>query len=87
MDIRKLVAINIRKHRVALGLSQEALAVDAEIDRTHISRIERGVENPTILVLERIAGALGCEIANLFERPKVGEKLPETLPKGRKKGR
>lgn len=84
MDVRKLVALNIRKQRVARGLSQEALAVDAEIDRTHVSRIERGIENPTIVVLDRIAAALGADIAMLFQLPKPGEKPPSVLQKGRK---
>ena len=55
MDARTLVARNIRRIRVARGLSQEGLAVDAEIDRTYVSRVERNFENPTILVLERLA--------------------------------
>lgn len=38
-------------------LSQEALAEDAGIDRTYVSRLERNLENPTIGVLERIARA------------------------------
>src|ERR1700733_10442343 len=43
---------------VARGLSQEALAVHAEIDRTYVSRFERGLENPSVAVLERLAKAL-----------------------------
>lgn len=84
MDVRELVAVNIRKLRVARKLSQEALAVDAEIDRTHVSRIERAIENPTIVVLDRIAKALEIDIAMLFVRPRAGELPPDVLPKGRK---
>jgi transcriptional regulator with XRE-family HTH domain len=47
------VAWNIRQLRVARGMAQEALAVDAEIDRTYVSRLERNMENPTVAVLER----------------------------------
>ena len=39
---------NIQRLRVAKGLSQEILAVDAEIDRTYVSRLERGLENPLL---------------------------------------
>lgn len=56
MDARKLVAWNLRRLRVARGIAQAALAVDAEIDRTYVSRLERNMENPTVIVLERIAG-------------------------------
>ena len=38
----------------------EALAVDAEIDRTCVGRLERNLENPTVGVLERVAKALTC---------------------------
>ena len=61
MKAGALVARNIRRLRVANGLSQEVLAVDAEIDRTYVSRLERGLENPTVIVLERLANALSVE--------------------------
>lgn len=66
------------------GLSQEALAVDAEIDRTYVSRIERGLENPTVEVLERIASALDAAIVDFFARPAPGEPAPKPLPGGRR---
>jgi predicted transcriptional regulator len=53
-----LVAGNIRRLRAAKGLSQEVLAMDAEIDRTYVSRLERGLENPTVAVLAASQGAL-----------------------------
>jgi transcriptional regulator with XRE-family HTH domain len=68
---------------VARGLSQEALAVEAEIDRTYVSRLERNLENPTVLVLERLAEALKCKIADLFVHS--GEGKIATLKAGRKK--
>lgn len=82
MNARAMVARNIRRIRVARGLSQEALAVDAEIDRTYVSRLERNLENPTVLVLERLAKALGCSIVDLFAP--VGTGKVETLRPGRK---
>jgi transcriptional regulator with XRE-family HTH domain len=65
MDVRQRVGKNVRRIRQALGLSQEKLAFECEVHRTYISGVERGVRNPTILVLERIAVALRCEIAEL----------------------
>lgn len=83
MQGRELVAWNLRRCRVARGLSQEKLAVDAEIDRTYISGLERGVVNPTVLILDRLAAALSIPIAELFRVPRRGEKVPAALPTGR----
>ena len=78
------MAWNIRMLRVERGVSQDAFAVDAGIDRTYVSRLERGMENPTVAVLEGIATALGVEIETLFARPKPGGDAPARLPAGRK---
>lgn len=85
MKATALVAWNVRKLRVKRGLSQEALAVDAGVDRSYVGRIERGVENPTVETLERLAVALDIPVAELLAVPKSTEKPPATLRKGRKK--
>jgi transcriptional regulator with XRE-family HTH domain len=82
MKAGALVARNIRRLRVAKGLSQEVLAVDAEIDRTYVSRLERGLENPTVAVLERLAKALSANIEELFKVPRAGEPAPRSLRGG-----
>lgn len=87
MDAKELVAWNLRRLRVERGLPQEALAVDAGIDRTYVSRVERNMENPTVGVLERLARALGAEITEFFVVPEEGAKLPEVLPKGRRRSK
>lgn len=84
MDTRKLVAWNLRRLRVKQGLAQEALAVDAEIDRTYVSRLERGMENPTVVVLDRLAKALGVEIVDFFAKPQPGSRPPQPLRSGRR---
>ena len=84
MKAGALVARNIRRLRVANGLSQEVLAVDAEIDRTYVSRLERGLENPTVAVLERLARALSANIEELFRVPRAGEPAPRPLKGGRR---
>lgn len=77
------VARNLRRLRVLRGLSQEALAVDAGVDRSYVSRLERNLENPTVAVLDRLAGALGCDVQAFLEIP---EELDVSgLRKGRKK--
>lgn len=65
MDWRAIVGGNIRKLREARGLTQEKLAVDAEIDLTYLGGIERGLRNPSLMVLVRIAEALQTTPANL----------------------
>jgi transcriptional regulator with XRE-family HTH domain len=85
MKAQMIVARNIRRLRVARGISQEVLAVDASIDRTYVSRLERGLENPTVAVLERLAGALNCEAADLFDKAKVSKAAIAPLRSGRRK--
>jgi DNA-binding XRE family transcriptional regulator len=62
-----LVAIgrNLRRIRTASGFSQEGLALDAEIDRTYISQIERGIANPSVLVLKKISDCLKIGLSDL----------------------
>ena len=48
------------------GLTQEKLAVDSEIDLTYLGGIERGKRNPSLLVIARVAGALGVNPADLL---------------------
>lgn len=79
MDIREILAVNLRKLRQARGLSQEELADRAEIDRTYISALERSVYAAGIDVVDRLARALGVEAADLLTRP--------TAPGGKRKAR
>ncbi len=55
----------VRTHRDAKGLSQEALAEKADLDRTYISDIERGTRNPGIKNVVRLARALGITTSTL----------------------
>lgn len=68
MEIREIFARNLRRARQAQGLSQEDLAHKAEIDRTYVSSLERGIYSPTIEVVERLAIALGTDTADLLRR-------------------
>lgn len=52
--------------RLNAGLSQEALALAAEIDRTYISQLERGVANPSLMILYRISNVLEKELQIAF---------------------
>lgn len=66
MDVRQRLATNVRRLRKETGLSQEDFANEHGIDRTYVSGIERGRRNPTILVVERLANALGVDVQELF---------------------
>ena len=76
----------MRRIRVGRGLSQEALAADAEVDRSYVGRVERAVENPTVDLLDRLAAALNADVSDFFRPPRPGEAVPKPLPGGRKKG-
>lgn len=65
MDVRKRVGGNLRRLREKVGISQEELADRSALHRTYISGVERGVRNPTIVVLEKIAKALGSDLTAL----------------------
>ena len=56
----------VRARRLALQLSQEALADLAGVDRSHMGKIERGERNVTFLNILRIAQALGCKPSELL---------------------
>jgi len=81
-----VVARNLRRLRVARALSQESLAVDAGVDRTYVSRLERALENPTVAVLERLSKALDAEIAQFFDFARVARGPVKPLPSGRHPG-
>jgi len=66
MDARHRVSRNIQRIRHSKGLSQEDVAHAAEVHQTYASGVEGAKRNPSILVLERIATALGVDIAEFF---------------------
>jgi transcriptional regulator with XRE-family HTH domain len=69
MNIREVLATNLRRLRRARRLSQEELAHRAKIDRTYISALERCVYAAGIDVVDRLARVLGVEAADLLVRP------------------
>jgi transcriptional regulator with XRE-family HTH domain len=62
----QVIAANTREFREGKGLSQEALALEAEVDRTYVSQIERGVANPSLRVLFQISAVLDVSVAELL---------------------
>jgi transcriptional regulator with XRE-family HTH domain len=84
MDTTEVVAWNLRRLRVRLNLSQEALGLRADVDRTYVGRLERGLENPTIAVLDKLAKAIGVPVSELFHLPRSHDPRPMPLRGGRR---
>jgi transcriptional regulator with XRE-family HTH domain len=66
LDWPVIVGENVRALRLAKSMTQEQLAFAAELDLTYIGGIERGRRNPSLLVMARIADALGATLADLI---------------------
>lgn len=56
------LAKDIKAARRAAGMSQETLALQADVDRTYVSQLERGIANPSLFVLSRLASVLSCDL-------------------------
>jgi transcriptional regulator with XRE-family HTH domain len=69
VEIREVLAHNLRSRRQAQGLSQEELAHRAGIDRTYVSALERCLYAASIEVVDRLARELGLEAADLLNKP------------------
>jgi len=82
---RAIVAWNLRRIRVKRGFSQERLAFDAEVDRSYLGGLERGEQNPTVDVLDRLARTLAIPLSDLFVLPPRGAAPPKPLRSGRRK--
>src|SRR5215210_3067993 len=61
----------IRQLRKERGLSQAKLAVMADMDPATLNRLERGTGNPNLKTLERVADALGVEVADFFPKDRA----------------
>jgi transcriptional regulator with XRE-family HTH domain len=65
-DYKRILAENVKQARKGLGLSQEALALETEIDRTYISGIERAKRNPSLTLIVKLANELKTTPAALL---------------------
>ena len=67
MDIRQRVGRNVQRLRTEKGWSQEEFADEVGIHRTYVSGVERGVRNPSITMVAKLAAALGVHPADLLK--------------------
>lgn len=66
MDIKLKIGQRIRELRKELGISQEALAYKAEVDRTYVTDVENGRRNVSVEILERLIKALNTSFSDFF---------------------
>ncbi|MFN3387417.1 MAG: helix-turn-helix domain-containing protein [Allosphingosinicella sp.] len=70
--VKKRFGARLRALRKARKLSQEAVALSSDLDRSYLGRIERGQANVSLINIERIAAALGVEAAAFFSELQHG---------------
>ncbi len=73
MDVHKRIGWNLRRLRKDREITQEDFATDSGFDRGYISGVERGVRNPSVKVLVRIANSLKVDVVELFDAEKAAE--------------
>ena len=67
MNVTKVFGDNVRKYRLSLGMSQEALASKSGLHRTYIGAVERSERNITLVNAERIAQALEVKLIDCLQ--------------------
>jgi transcriptional regulator with XRE-family HTH domain len=65
MDLKKAFGKALRDFRGTEGMSQEALAFEADLDRTYISLLERGIRQPSLGTIFSLSKALSCKASDL----------------------
>ena len=67
MDIKQTVGKRVKELRNKIGISQEELADNAQLDRTYITSVECGKRNISIVNIEKLANALNVTLKEFFE--------------------
>ena len=80
MSAKETVARNMRRLRVARGLSQESFADEVGIDRTYVSGIERGARNPSLSMIAKLAEKLKTTPAALLTPAPPGGTASSSSP-------
>ena len=65
-DLRQAFAANLRRLRHAKGISQEELAYSADVNRSYLSKLEKGVSYPGLEIIAKLAAVLEVEASELL---------------------
>jgi transcriptional regulator with XRE-family HTH domain len=76
MDVVQLLGRNVRRYRKLKGMTQEQLALEAGMERSYVSDLERGERNPSVKALGRLAAALSVAPMDLLDT--AAESAPES---------
>jgi transcriptional regulator with XRE-family HTH domain len=79
IDFKTLLGMAIKTQRTSLGISQEELAHRADLHRTYVSDLERGVRNPSVDSIDKLARALEVSVSSLFEKASNGNGAKQTV--------
>jgi CheY-like chemotaxis protein len=79
IDLKILLGVAIKKQRTSLSISQEELAHRAGLHRTYVSDLERGVRNPSMDSIEKLARALRLSVSTLFEQARTDNQVKQTV--------
>ena len=69
MNLREVFAANLRRLRNAKGVSQDELALEANVSRSYLSQLEKGTFYASLKIVGRLSEALGVEPADLLKIP------------------
>lgn len=69
MDLREVFAANLRRLRHEKGLSQEDLAYEADVNRTYLSKLEKGASYVGLEIIGKLAAVLAADPADLLKLP------------------
>jgi transcriptional regulator with XRE-family HTH domain len=84
MDVRRIIGENIRRRRIALGLSQELLAAQIGVEQSYLSGLEYSRRNPTAVTIWHVSLALNVKPGSLFESAKDDSKPRKSRGRPRK---
>ena len=69
MDLRQVFARNLRRFRQAKGFSQESLAFEAGVNRSYMSKLEKGASYVGLEIIERLSKVLGVPASDFLKPP------------------
>ncbi len=73
-ELKRTLSMNLKRYRAEKGISQERLALEAGVDGTVVSRLERCLINPTLVVLMKLATRLEVGVDLLVKKQSLDSK-------------